>query len=80
MAINVEVEKSGAENNINILRRFNRRVQGSGILPKARSKRYKERVKSHHTRKVKALKKLARRKQFERMVKLGKITDSRASR
>jgi ribosomal protein S21 len=77
MAVNVEIKKTGTENNINIIRKFNRKVQGSGILLKARSKRYAERAKSHYTKKVKALKKLARRKRVERLIKLGKISDNR---
>jgi uncharacterized sporulation protein YeaH/YhbH (DUF444 family) len=79
MSVNVEVKKSGVENNINIIRKFNRKVQGSGILPRARSKRYKGRAESQHTKKVKALKRLARSKQLKRMIKLGKVAESRVN-
>ena len=57
MAINVEVVKTGTENSIAVLRRFTKRVQGSGILPRVRSLRYKDRNKSPATRKKITLKK-----------------------
>ena len=37
--VNVEVVKGPNENNLSVLRRFSKRVQGSGVLPRVRSKR-----------------------------------------
>jgi len=38
MAINVEVAKSGNDNNLGLIRKFTKRVQGSGILSPAQQK------------------------------------------
>ncbi len=75
MAINVEVVKTGTENSMAVLRRFTKRVQGSGILPRVRSLRYKNRNQSVGTRKKMTLKKLARRKEVDLQIKLGKMTE-----
>ncbi len=75
MAINVEVVKAGTENSIAVLRRFTKRVQGSGILKRVRSLRYKDRNASTYTRKKRALKKLTRRKEVDLLIKLGKMQE-----
>ncbi|MBI2475987.1 MAG: hypothetical protein HYV67_01980 [Candidatus Taylorbacteria bacterium] len=75
MAINVEVAKTGTESGVSLLRRFTKRVQGAGILPRVRSLRYKDRNKSPGTRKKMTLKKLARRKEVDRLIKLGKAVE-----
>lgn len=75
MATNVEVVKTGTENSMGVLRRFTKRVQGSGILPRVRGLRYKNRNQSTYTRKKKALKKLNRRKEVDLLIKLGKMTE-----
>ena len=74
MSINVEVKKSGNENAIALIRRFQKRVQEAGILPRVRSLRYSDRPLSKLKRKRGKLKNLARRKVYERLKKLGKIT------
>lgn len=75
MAINVEVVKTGTENSMSVLRRFTKRVQGAGILPRVRSLRYQERAQSPYKRKQATLKKLNRRKEVERLIKLGKMQE-----
>jgi len=75
MATNVEVVKNESENSMGVLRRFTKRVQGSGILPRVRSLRYKDRNLSPNTRKKRALKKLNRRKEVDLLIKLGKMTE-----
>jgi len=75
MATNVEVVKTGTENSMGVLRRFTKRVQGSGILPRVRSIRYKNRNKSPGTRKKMTLKKLNRRKEVDLLIKLGKMVE-----
>ena len=75
MATNVEVTKAGTENSMGVLRRFTKRVQGSGILPRVRSLRYKDRNQSRGTRKKMTLKKLARRKEVDLLIKLGKMVE-----
>ena len=71
--INVEVEKNANENNLNLLRRFTKRVQGAGILNRIRGIRYYERTISPYTRKKRALKKIRSKEQNELDIKLGKI-------
>ena len=73
--INVEITKTGSENNTSALRKFTKRVQGSGVLNRVRSLRYKERLPSKYTKKKKALKKIIRRAEIDRLIKLGKMTE-----
>ncbi|MSR78810.1 MAG: hypothetical protein EXS59_01550 [Candidatus Taylorbacteria bacterium] len=75
MATNVEVTKTGTENSMGVLRRFTKRVQGSGILPRVRSLRYKDRNLSPYKRKVATLKKLNRRIEVDALIKLGKMQE-----
>lgn len=75
MAINIEVEKNSGESNANVLRRFTKKVQGSGVLPKVRSKRYSGRKLSHYKTKMKTLEGLKRRADREELIKLGKIAE-----
>ncbi len=71
--INIQVEKNSNENNLSLLRRFTKRVQGSGILNRVRGIRYYERTKSTYTTKKIALKKLRSREANDLGIKLGKI-------
>ncbi len=74
MTIVVEIKKNQNENNASVLRRFSRRIQESGILPKVKSKRYSERPASKLSQKITTLRKIARRKEVERLKKLGKMS------
>lgn len=80
MATNVEVEKKKNENNISLLKRFSRRVQGAGILPKVRSLRYDKRTPSENVRKAKKLEALKRKENVEELIKLGKVSQLRSRR
>ncbi len=75
MSINVEVVKSGNENNLNLIRRFTKRVQGSGVLPRVRSIRYATRKQSEYVKKKKTLKVLKRRTEVAELVRLGKMPE-----
>lgn len=75
MATNVEVVKAGTENSMGVLRRFTKRVQGAGILPRVRSIRYKNRNQSRGTVKKKTLKRIGRRKEIDLLIKMGKMTE-----
>lgn len=68
----IEVKKNANESNINLVRRFTRKVQESGIIQKVKSKRYNKRAESKVKTKQAALKKIARKKEFEKLFKLGK--------
>lgn len=69
----IEVKKNPNENNTSILRRFSRRIQESNIIQKVKKNRYNEREESKLKVKRGTLKKLVRRKEIEKLKKLGKI-------
>ncbi|MEZ4200629.1 MAG: hypothetical protein R3B69_03540 [Candidatus Paceibacterota bacterium] len=73
MATNVQVEKNNNESSANVIRRFTKRVQGSGIIRRMRDNRYHSRLKSENVRKSARLKKLAKKENYEKMYKLGKV-------
>lgn len=75
MATNVEVVKSATENNLSLIRKFTKRVQGSGVLPRLRSIRYSKRVLSEYVTKKKALKRLRRKAEVMEAIKMGKMQD-----
>lgn len=76
--INVEVVKSTNENNIGIIRRFTKKVQGSGVLPKVRSKRYSQRNVSFYKVKKNTLSGLKRKAEILELIKMGKMADKSA--
>lgn len=74
---NAEVKKNNNENAISLIRRFTKRVQGSGIIPRVRSIRYSQRKVSHFKMKKSALVVLARREEYQRLEKLGKLPEKK---
>jgi len=70
----IEVKKNANESNMNLVRRFTRKVQESGIIQKVKSKRYNERTLSKIKVKAATLKRIARQKNQEKLIKLGKAT------
>lgn len=80
MATNVEVVKNNNESSANVIRRFTKRVQGAGIIPKVRGGRYFSRIKSRNVQRFAKLKKLGKREVYEKMVKLGKVQERRPRR
>ncbi len=80
MATNVEVEKNNNESSANVIRRFTKRVQGAGIVPKVRSGRYYTRIKSKNVQRTAKLKKLVKKDVYEKLVKLGKVQETRGRR
>lgn len=73
MTTNVEVTRNGTENPLGLLRRFTKRVQGAGILPRVRGIRYHERTLSDYKRKMKTLEGIKRREERAELIKQGKI-------
>ena len=69
----IEVNKNSNENNASVLRRFSRRIQESNIIQKVKSSRYNKRKESKLKVKKSTLKHLERRKEMEKLRKLGKI-------
>ena len=80
MAINTEVTRNATESGLSVLRRFTKRVQGAGILPRVRSLRYNLRVLSHYKTKMRTLEVIAHRAQTAELVKQGKVSEEKRER
>lgn len=74
--INVEVKAKSSEASSSVIRRFSKRVQGSGIMKKVRRIRYHSRPESKFIRKRKTLRGIKRRKETEKLIKLGKLPEN----
>ena len=75
MATNIELQKNPNESNTSMLRRFTKRVQGSGILPRVRSIRYASRKLSPYKVKMQKLSQLGKKAEVEELIKMGKMAD-----
>lgn len=75
MSINAEVTKSGNESTLAVIRKFSRKVQGTGLVKNARKRRYYERDMSKTVKKKRALKVIKRRAEFAQLVKEGKVAE-----
>jgi len=75
MATNVQVEKNNNESSANVIRRFQKRVQNSGIVRRLRDNRYHKRMKSDNVRREARLKKLEKKTEYDRLYKLGKTSE-----
>lgn len=78
--INVEITKGNNENALGVLKRFTKKVQSTGVLPRVRSIRYAERKPSKYVKKKRALKSLARRAENAELIKLGKVQEKTSRR
>jgi ribosomal protein S21 len=74
MKVNVEVVRNANETSASLIRRFTKRVQGAGVLPRVRSLRYSQRPATKFGRKKKALKRIVRQEARAVLEKLGKIS------
>jgi len=72
MAVNVKITKGKKDNNTNLIKKFTRKMQESGVIPRVKSLRYSERTLSGYVKKVKRLKSIKNKENFEEQVKLGK--------
>ena len=73
--INAEVQKSGAESALSVIRKFSRKVQGTGLIQTVRKGRYYERTKSKTVSKKRALKRIARWENRQELIKEGKLVE-----
>ncbi len=73
MSTQAEVTKNEQENDVNLIRRFQKRVQGAGIIQRMRSNRYHIRIKSGNVRRKQTLKVIKRRAEVQELIKLGKM-------
>ena len=76
MSTNAEVSKSGNESTLSTIRKFSRRVQGTGLVRTVRGQRYFIRDASKIVKKKRALKLIKRRAAFKQLVKEGKVTEA----
>lgn len=76
MSINVEVKKNPNENAISLIRRFTKRMQGSGVIPRVRSLRWAERKPSDFKMKKSKLTVLAKTAEYELLKKMGKLPEN----
>jgi hypothetical protein len=73
MKTRIEIKRKNAENTLSILRKFTRKVRNSGFLMTVRKNRYFQRKDSDLRTKGSALNRIAKRAEFTRLFKLGKI-------
>ncbi|MFQ6049846.1 MAG: hypothetical protein ACE5J0_02280 [Candidatus Paceibacterales bacterium] len=67
----LEVKKRERESSQSLVRRFRKRVKQSGILVRARKRKFRERKKSKEMRKRAALRREEIKREYERIKKLG---------
>lgn len=75
--VNVEVKKNANENALSLVRRFQKRVQESGVLPRVRSLRYSDRALSDLKVKRAKMKKLAGKQKYELAKRMGKLVEKK---
>jgi ribosomal protein S21 len=73
---NAEVTKNAGENALSLIRKFTRRVQGTGLVKTVRAGRYHERSQSKAVQKKKAIKRIKRRVEYNQLVKEGKVVET----
>ena len=75
MATHVEANKNNQESTANLIRRFTKRVQGSGVLNRLRKERYHTRTKSEQVNRNRKLIKLEKKAKYDVLLKLGKVQE-----
>jgi ribosomal protein S21 len=74
--INAEINKTGNENALSMLRKFNRRIQGMGLVRHTRDGRYYVRPPSQALKKKRALKRIAKIAIIKQLIKDGKMPET----
>jgi hypothetical protein len=69
----LEIRKKEKETSQNLIRRFAKRIQQSGILVQARKNMFKRRQESDEAKKRAALRRVELKKQYQILKKLGKL-------
>jgi len=72
-----EIKRHDNETTASALRRFTKKVQQAGVLKRVKQIRFRERKQSEFKERKNALRRIARRKEVERLQKLGKISMER---
>lgn len=76
----VEVKRKENESFDSLLRRFNRKIQQSGVLVRARKTRFFEPVKSRNLQRKNALGRMALKEIREEMKRSGKVITKRVAK
>ena len=76
----LEVRRKERESSHSLIRRFSRRIRQSGILLRARKARFRKKSKSRAMKKRAALRREELKKEYEKMEKLGKISQRNVKR
>jgi len=71
----LEIFKQERETSQSLVRRFQKRIQQSGLLLQARKIRFRQRRKSEQMKKRAALRREELKKEYEKLKKLGKISE-----
>ena len=71
----LEVRKKEKETSQDLIRRFTKRVQQSGVLLQARKTMFKQRPKSDEAKKRAALRREQLKKEYQKLKKLGKLEE-----
>ncbi len=69
----LEVQKQNRESSQSLIRRFSQRLRKSGVLLEARKRRFKVGKKSQQLKKRSALRRQEKKKEYEKLKKLGRI-------
>lgn len=69
----VEINKKEKESTAAFLRRFTRRIQQSGILLEVKKSRFYTPPETKRQKRLKALHRLARQQEMERLKKMGRL-------
>jgi len=70
----IQVKRGEGESVLSLIKRFAKKVKESGNLKLAKERMFKSRPKSDLKKKLEALKREEKRKEIERLKKLGKIS------
>lgn len=73
----VEVKRKDGESFESLLRRFNRKIQQSGVLVRARRTRFHDRGKSRNLLRQDALRRAVNKEKREELKKMGKLPPGR---
>ncbi len=71
--ITASVKKNSSENTTSLIRRFSKRVQGSGVIRRAKSIRYHARTLSKMKKRASALRRIERVTEREEKERLGLV-------
>jgi hypothetical protein len=69
----LEVVKKERETSQSLIRRFSKKIKRSGILRRARKRKYRKREKSHQLKNRAAIRREEKRKEYQKNKKLGLI-------